>query len=329
MRNTQDSPKEFPTKLLQQYPELVHFNLDLHLDGFGNDSCHVQTPTTKTQEPSEQASIDRAQAAELMTIDQQVLLSNPTLEDFSCHTLHIQDDDSSALDGSMLSPYESPIYLPHRIMPRQKLSDLSRKRVEEKSLEISHHVEPGLTKDPAYSAKVSSATPSSIENGQSSTGFQEINLRESREKEAMTFEDNSIGDGDIAEPSLIRSPVEKLQTSIDDLTASFSLLSYQDSGTRSRKADENGSNGVSTQEWASQQTGDSPLPRKRNRDESGNANNNDNGRGGDKKKKSTSGDSSSDQERLFACPFYQRNPHKHQKARICAGPGWESIYRVK
>jgi hypothetical protein len=34
-------------------------------------------------------------------------------------------------------------------------------------------------------------------------------------------------------------------------------------------------------------------------------------------------------QRRFACPFHQRNPHKHQKYRACAGPGWEEISRVK
>jgi hypothetical protein len=33
--------------------------------------------------------------------------------------------------------------------------------------------------------------------------------------------------------------------------------------------------------------------------------------------------------RRFACPFYQRNPEKHQDHRSCEGPGWEAVRRVK
>jgi hypothetical protein len=31
----------------------------------------------------------------------------------------------------------------------------------------------------------------------------------------------------------------------------------------------------------------------------------------------------------FACPFYKRNPEKHQKWRSCAGPGWDEVRRAK
>jgi hypothetical protein len=33
--------------------------------------------------------------------------------------------------------------------------------------------------------------------------------------------------------------------------------------------------------------------------------------------------------RKLACPFYQRNPSKHQAIRSCAGPGWPTIHRIK
>jgi hypothetical protein len=32
---------------------------------------------------------------------------------------------------------------------------------------------------------------------------------------------------------------------------------------------------------------------------------------------------------LLACPYYKRNPKKHQKLRSCAGPGWSTVHRVK
>jgi hypothetical protein len=31
----------------------------------------------------------------------------------------------------------------------------------------------------------------------------------------------------------------------------------------------------------------------------------------------------------LACPFYKRNPEIHQKWRSCAGPGWDTVHRVK
>jgi hypothetical protein len=33
--------------------------------------------------------------------------------------------------------------------------------------------------------------------------------------------------------------------------------------------------------------------------------------------------------RRFACPYYRRNASKHQNCRSCAGPGWDSVRRVK
>jgi hypothetical protein len=33
--------------------------------------------------------------------------------------------------------------------------------------------------------------------------------------------------------------------------------------------------------------------------------------------------------RKFACPYYRRNASKHQNYRSCAGPGWNSVRRVK
>jgi hypothetical protein len=31
----------------------------------------------------------------------------------------------------------------------------------------------------------------------------------------------------------------------------------------------------------------------------------------------------------FACPFYQKDPLRHQQYRSCVGPGWETVHRVK
>jgi hypothetical protein len=31
----------------------------------------------------------------------------------------------------------------------------------------------------------------------------------------------------------------------------------------------------------------------------------------------------------FACPFFKRNSRKHRKYRSCAGPGWDTVHRVK
>jgi len=31
----------------------------------------------------------------------------------------------------------------------------------------------------------------------------------------------------------------------------------------------------------------------------------------------------------FACPYFKRNAEKHQRWRSCAGPGWNSVHRVK
>lgn len=33
--------------------------------------------------------------------------------------------------------------------------------------------------------------------------------------------------------------------------------------------------------------------------------------------------------RRFACPFYKRDPRRHQGRRSCSGPGWTSLHRMK
>ncbi|KAK0733128.1 hypothetical protein B0T26DRAFT_669566 [Lasiosphaeria miniovina] len=36
-----------------------------------------------------------------------------------------------------------------------------------------------------------------------------------------------------------------------------------------------------------------------------------------------------EEQRRFACPFYQRNPRRHTNHRSCRGPGWANVYRIK
>jgi hypothetical protein len=36
-----------------------------------------------------------------------------------------------------------------------------------------------------------------------------------------------------------------------------------------------------------------------------------------------------DSRRLFACPFFKRNPDKHRRYKSCSGPGWKDIHRLK
>ena len=33
--------------------------------------------------------------------------------------------------------------------------------------------------------------------------------------------------------------------------------------------------------------------------------------------------------KLFACPFFKRNPHRYKRCRSCPGPGWVSVHRLK
>jgi hypothetical protein len=51
----------------------------------------------------------------------------------------------------------------------------------------------------------------------------------------------------------------------------------------------------------------------------------------DKKKRKTAprSDQSAVMVTRFACPYYKRNPTKHQDWRSCAGPGWETVHRAK
>jgi hypothetical protein len=50
---------------------------------------------------------------------------------------------------------------------------------------------------------------------------------------------------------------------------------------------------------------------------------------GSKKPKTVSDIPFKEMGRRLACPYYQRNPHRHIKFRSCSGPGWESVHRLK
>jgi hypothetical protein len=56
------------------------------------------------------------------------------------------------------------------------------------------------------------------------------------------------------------------------------------------------------------------------------------GSGDDSNKRRKAGEAAPDPillRRKFACPFYKRNPGRNQRWRSCAGPGWDSIHRLK
>jgi hypothetical protein len=57
----------------------------------------------------------------------------------------------------------------------------------------------------------------------------------------------------------------------------------------------------------------------------------DDGSDGDKssKRKRVNAPSIDNPTRKFACPYYQRNPLRHQSCRSCAGPGWATVHRLK
>lgn len=45
--------------------------------------------------------------------------------------------------------------------------------------------------------------------------------------------------------------------------------------------------------------------------------------------KRTALNSSTDQDRRLACPYFKKDPGKWAAKRVCAGPGWQSSHRVK
>lgn len=47
------------------------------------------------------------------------------------------------------------------------------------------------------------------------------------------------------------------------------------------------------------------------------------------KRQRTRSSENSAQGRMFACPYYKYNPSEYGTQRMCAGPGWEQIHRLK
>jgi len=37
----------------------------------------------------------------------------------------------------------------------------------------------------------------------------------------------------------------------------------------------------------------------------------------------------SDEQQMFACPFFKRDPVRYKNYRTCLGPGWTSLHRIK
>ncbi|KAF4441589.1 hypothetical protein F53441_11993 [Fusarium austroafricanum] len=322
IQDTPSWPKEFPKLLLRQYPELVHYNLDLFLEVDGTGPDQAQTLTTKASTPSLPVDTERFPEVESMSDDLQVAFSNLTLGQHPYHFSHHQDGDFSTGNGSIV-----PQSFYDRTILYEPRPDLLRKNSKDKLREMSPHIESALTKDSPHSTAISFTSLS--DSGQDFTEVGGTNLKDAEAKVPLPHDNNLMGNKDTIEPSVAPPSTETSIMSIDDLTTSFSLLSNQPSGVVTTPSGEDQSNGVASQESSSQSTGNFPSHRKRNHDESSNSDNHDEDQGGNKKKRPISSGLSPDDERLFACPFYKRNPQKHPKARICSGPGWDSIYRVK
>ncbi|KAJ3548084.1 hypothetical protein NM208_g1181 [Fusarium decemcellulare] len=69
--------------------------------------------------------------------------------------------------------------------------------------------------------------------------------------------------------------------------------------------------------------------RKRSANDSGDSGNSGDDQGKKRPKNTALRYSFLGKERRFACPYYRRNPEKHQAYRSCAGPGFLTILRVK
>ncbi|KAF4992883.1 hypothetical protein FDECE_13572 [Fusarium decemcellulare] len=69
--------------------------------------------------------------------------------------------------------------------------------------------------------------------------------------------------------------------------------------------------------------------RKRSANDSGDSSNSGDDQGKKRPKNTALGRSFLSKERRFACPYYRRNPEKHQEFRSCAGPGFLTVLRVK
>ncbi|KAM7211105.1 hypothetical protein V8F06_013501 [Rhypophila decipiens] len=118
---------------------------------------------------------------------------------------------------------------------------------------------------------------------------------------------------------------------VDRIMTKLSPLVFERFGVRSRPAAASSPNGAASglSEGQQGQRGEE-QPR------GGGANGNAGGRS-KKRKSSAVGDENEERGlqagntslRRFACPYFKHNPTGHEVARSCAGPGWETIHRVK
>lgn len=136
--------------------------------------------------------------------------------------------------------------------------------------------------------------------------------------------------------SYILSPIlsESKRKAVDSLMAELRALLDRTLGTRSRVPGANPVNDSSSSSPARPSTdrqplGDSDRHGKRKRDERDGSGNPDGDSGSEFKRIKLGTESGTVPPRKLACPYYRRNPQKHQKHRSCAGPGWVSVHRVK
>jgi hypothetical protein len=112
----------------------------------------------------------------------------------------------------------------------------------------------------------------------------------------------------------------------DLLESSGCFVSHADSSPSSVPSQDQPMNASTSSNAQASSAGKRPC------DDDGSAFPNDDDSGGNpNKRRKPSGSSSSSQPLIwkFACPFYKRDPAKHQKWRSCSGPGWKNSHRLK
>ncbi|KAH7399881.1 hypothetical protein BKA64DRAFT_467995 [Cadophora sp. MPI-SDFR-AT-0126] len=350
----------FPAALLVQYPQLVSFswsdagyNADLSGSSLGTRSMYGDEPDKMLLQPRTAEYLpgqNFVQSLPLPTVgdmnmalagigDRYLESETPntrTVFGASTSSQHCVPEESCPTQGlhvsvaSFAGPIENEVLNMSKLAGNSKASAIRR---IDKSAE--NYFDVASDPRPAGSTKCAETTPwtEPPENGEDPSqvlsGGSDCEDSENSEAETVS------SDFSASQSSFLAPVIEGCERDmIEGLMAEFKTLLDHSLGVRSRTSGTDSSNSPPPRSCSGLPSGQassgSGKRKERHEDDSGSSNEggDDDGSGGSKRTR-MDGPSLDVSPRKFACPYFRQNPIKHTKFRSCAGPGFDSIHRVK
>lgn len=318
-------PRECPKVLIRKYPDLVHYPWGHYLDNPGKDLLHEKISPSEALGSRGSESKKNGQIIGTAKIDSDVTSPSKILDRDARHSPLQEVDGRFVQSGTRSHDYEGLMDV--------AISGLIHGGAKQESLDESFskalsnvYRSPSTPERFPQSLQIESSISSSINpaDGMGPVSV-EMRLGDGTRKIQDAILDDLANDGDNLNLPFASSGGKRTCSLAEGPPA-------QEYSIRSKQVGANEVNkGSPCQDGTSQSSDEAspPAKRKRSREDSNNSDDHNNGKGGGGNERLTPEDVSEDRKRLFACPFYQRNPEKHGGSRACAWPGFKSISRLK